>query len=108
MDQRTTADEQPPFKAVMKQKARGLADVAGTSDEYVDNWKISTTQMGDANYGWSRYGIVSGAGKAIITVTQAAAVASSFGSSLRFQRLFGNSLAGDRGADSIAATILRA
>jgi hypothetical protein len=55
-----------------------------------------------------RYGIVSDAGKAITAVTQAAAVASSFGSSLRFQRLFGSSLAGDRGADSIAATILRA
>jgi len=55
-----------------------------------------------------RYGIVSGAGKAIAAVTQAVAVSSSFGASLRFQRLLGSSLAGDRGADSIAATILRA
>ena len=37
-------------------------------------------------------------GKAITAETQAAAASSSFGSSLRFQRLFGNRLVGVRGA----------
>jgi hypothetical protein len=38
MDQRTAAREAlPPFKAVMKQKARGSAAAAGTPDKYVDN-----------------------------------------------------------------------
>jgi hypothetical protein len=37
MDRRTTAGEQPPFKAVMKQNARGSAAAAGTPGKYVDN-----------------------------------------------------------------------
>jgi hypothetical protein len=38
MDQRTAARAQlPPFKAVMKQKARGSAAAAATRDKYVDN-----------------------------------------------------------------------
>jgi len=37
MDQQTTAGEQPPLQAVMKQKARGLAVAAGASDKYVNN-----------------------------------------------------------------------
>jgi hypothetical protein len=63
---------------------------------------------GGSNLRLVRYGIVFGAGKAVTAVTQAAAVVSSFESSLWFQRLFAGKLAGDRGADSIAATMLRA
>jgi hypothetical protein len=38
MDQRAAAGEKlPPFKAVMKQKARGSAAAAGTPGKYVDN-----------------------------------------------------------------------
>jgi hypothetical protein len=38
MGQRTAAGERlPPFKAVMKQKAREAAAAAGWPDKYVDN-----------------------------------------------------------------------
>jgi hypothetical protein len=38
MDQRTAARaELPPFKAVMKHKARGSAPATGRPDKYVDN-----------------------------------------------------------------------
>jgi hypothetical protein len=38
MDRRTvTGEELPPFKVVMKQKARGSAAAAGTPGKYVDN-----------------------------------------------------------------------
>jgi hypothetical protein len=38
IDQRTAAGEElPPFKAVMKEEARGSAAAAGAPDKYVDN-----------------------------------------------------------------------
>jgi len=38
IDQRTAAGEElPPFKAVMKEEARGSATAAGAPDKYVDN-----------------------------------------------------------------------
>jgi len=86
MDQRTADREAlPPFEAVMKQKARGSATAAGTPDKYVDIERSPLINGDDLRL--VRYGIVSGAGKAITAVTQAAAVSSSLGSSLRIFRV---------------------
>ena len=58
-----------------------------------------------------RYGTISGAGKAITAVTQAAAASSSFGSSLRFQRCWEQacrySRCGFDRSDDIAGVILK-